>query len=265
MELAMGKNRRESAQGVSIQPRSPAHPVVEHSRLGQRSIASLFALLALWPGSAAAVESGARAGTSAADRAIPEQTKRAESGQLVELPPPVEAETYEASLAGAYLVAPLLALGVGAALFEVSDSDTVAVAGGALAFLTPAAVHVYHGASEQAGVSFGSMLGFTLLGTVLGGTTGYIVGDAGCDDELESDCDLAWIGPTIIGIFAGGVAGYIGNAIYDVSSNAVAPGAPPRTAGSVKLWLAPTRAAVESKPPGAGALSGLKVGATVNF
>jgi hypothetical protein len=241
--------------------------VVESSRLGKLSITCVFALVALWPGSAVAVESVARAGTSGPDRAAPEQTKRAESAQLAELPPPVEAETYEASLAGAYLMAPLLALGVGAALFEVTDSDTAAVAGGALAFLTPAAVHLYHGASDQAGVSFGSMLGLTLLGTVLGGATGYIVGDAGCDDELESDCDLAWIGPTIVGIFGGGVAGYIGNAIYDVSSNAVVPSAAPPKAGSVKLWLAPTRAATESesKSAGAGALSGLKLGATVNF
>lgn len=208
------------------------------------SIVGLSAL-GLWSGPAAAAESVARVGAAS------------------ELPPPVEAETYGASLAVAYLAAPLLALGAGAAVFEATHDDTVAVFAGALTFLTPAVVHVYHGAPEQAGVSFGSMLGVTLLGTLVGGAAGYIVGDISCDDDVESDCDLATIAPTIFGAFAGGVAGYIGHAIYDVSENAVVPSAAPVKAGSVRLWLAPTRAATESKP--AGAVSGLKVGAIVNF
>jgi hypothetical protein len=177
----------------------------------------------------------------------------------------VAAETYRASLAGAYIAAPLLALAIGAGAFEATESDGVAVAAGALMFLTPAAVHVYHGAPEQAGQSFGSMLGVTLLGTLVGGATGYIVGDASCDDDVESDCDIAAIGPTIFGAIAGTFAGYIGHAIYDVSSNAEAPSAAPTKQSSVSIWLAPTRAGTERQPASAGTLSGLKVGATVNF
>lgn len=151
-------------------------------------------------------------------------------------------------------------------MFEVSDDETVAVAVGALSFFTPAAVHAYHGAPEQAGASVGTMLGLTLLGTLVGGVTGYIIGDASCDDDVESDCDFAAFGPTIFGMLAGGVGGYIGNAIYDVTSNAAVPApAPAAQSVSLRLWLAPTRAETANRPATAGAMSGLKVGATVHF
>jgi hypothetical protein len=91
------------------------------------------------------------------------------------------------------------------------------------------------------------------------------VGDAGCDDDVESDCDIATIGPTIFGVIAGGFAGYIGHAIYDVSSNAEAPSAAPEKPGNVSVWLAPLRAGVERQPASAASVSGLKVGATVTF
>jgi hypothetical protein len=244
----MRANRRERAEGVSIQPRSSIHPVARASRcplFGTLSVVSLFAVEALWALPAGAAES------------VP-------AAEVLEAPAPVEAQTYRASLALAYLAAPFLAVGIGAGTFEATDNDGVAAAAGALMFLTPAAMHVYHGAPEQAAESFGSMLGLTLLGMLVGGATGYIVGDMGCDDEVESDCDVAAFAPTIYGVVLGGFAGYIGNAIYDVSSNAVVPSAAPAKP-SVNVWFAPTRAGVEGQATGVGSVSGLKVGASVSF
>jgi hypothetical protein len=169
--------------------------------------------------------------------------------------------SYARALTWAYVLAPLLALPTGAGLFELTQNDTVAVVGAGLAVVSvPVTVHAVHDEGGRS-VATGLLLpAVTAGGALLGGVVGYGLGGSGCDD---SDCELAGeIGGMILGALIGGVAGYVGFAIYDVTSNS-SRAAPQNAQGSsrLQLWAAPLVSTRERAVPGEGWFEGMMLGA----
>lgn len=140
----------------------------------------------------------------------------------IEPPPAPERTDYRLTLGAAYLFAPVLAAGAGVATFELTRSDGLAVAGGAMMFALPLVIHAAHGNLGRGAASALGMLGVTALGVLLGGATGYYIGVAGCA-EGDGDCSLSGLPVLVGGAALGGLVGYAGYAIYDVAFNAVAP------------------------------------------
>jgi hypothetical protein len=169
--------------------------------------------------------------------------------------------SYASALTWAYVLAPLLALPTGAGLFELTGNDTVAVVGAGLAVVSiPVTVHAVHDEGGRS-VATGLLLPtVTAGGVLLGGAVGYGLGGSGCDD---SDCELAGeIGGMILGALIGGVAGYVGFAIYDVGENS-SRAAPRNALGSsrLQLWAAPLVSTRERAVPGEGGFDGMMLGA----
>lgn len=152
-----------------------------------------------------------------------------------------EREDYSLLLGTSYVLAPLLALGMGGGLSELEVDDTVAVLAGSSMFVLPAVVHAARGNGGQAFPSFMAMAGTTGLGVLLGGAIGYFIGYAGCPDHDSEECDLAGLTELYAGALVGGVVGYTTYAIVDVSSNAAVvrekPRRPPEAA--LQFWLRP--------------------------
>jgi hypothetical protein len=160
----------------------------------------------------------------------------------------------------------LLAIPVGAGLFEVSHNDAVAVIGAGLTVVAaPVTVHALNGHGERGLVSAPLMLLTTFGGLVAGGLIGGLIGVAGCDDD--SDCELAnGMGGTITGALLGGLAGYVGYAIYDVSANSSL--AEPRLGqAGLRLWALPVLEGRRETPTGATSphVRGAMAGATLVF
>jgi hypothetical protein len=155
------------------------------------------------------------------------------------------AETYKVPLALAYVLTPALAAATGAVVFELTDNTDVSIAAGALMFVLPATVHGYYVGHGRALLSFGSMLGVTLVGATLVGGLGYLLANLGCErgtpEYEEEGCGISIGVLTRIGAITGATLGYAGYAIYDVKRNATLPdtSAPSADALPLKLWLAP--------------------------
>jgi hypothetical protein len=182
---------------------------------------------------------------------------------------------YGVPLGIAYALAPLAAFGIGGALSEAGASDDLAIGVAAPLFLAPAGVHMYHGEPGRAVGSLGSMLGLTLVGTILGTGAGYLENQIRCDPEQDSECNDRGIGSMILGSAIGVVVGYTSNAILDVALNSSAPEpaepAPEPRAASV--WLAPVnssagreqKAAQQSASARSPSFDGLVVGLTLSL
>lgn len=241
---------------VSRRSQSPARAVVPRSR----GCAVLTLLLAVTGSvrSAAAVESepAPSAARPAAEHASP--------AELPETPTPPVRHSYAGLLTASYVLAPLLAAAVGGGISQLTKRDEISVTGGCLMFLLPASVHVAHGKAGQGLASFAQVAGFTLAGVVVGAIVGGVYASETCSPE--SSCEFAGLGGLIGGSIIGGVAGYAGFAIYDVSANATyltdEPGAPAADAASLQLWVQPTPARVE-QASAVGPWSGLQLGLTL--
>ncbi len=179
--------------------------------------------------------------------------------------------TYRLPLTAAYVLAPALAGAAGAGVFHVSESEVLVVPAVALVLALPALVHVAHGASEQGLVSYGSMLGVTLLSTAAFGGLGYLAGKASCDPDAPENeaegCSFTNIGLTLAGATLGAAVGYIGYAVYDVASNAVLPPADARdstSAQALRFWLDPV-ASTPRERGRLGTVTGVRLGASLQF
>ena len=167
----------------------------------------------------------------------------------------------------AYVIMPVLA---GAALVGVSEQtvDGLGVAAAGVIATIPAGVHMYHGNSEHALISYGSMVGVTLLSTAAFGGLGYYVGKASCDPDAPENeaegCSFSIIGYTVLGAAAGAIVGYVGYAVYDVSSNSRVVEPADRDDAALGVWINPlTSASTEQSQ--APKVNGLLLGATLVF
>lgn len=234
-------------------PRLSAHAVVSHSRRPAAALALLLAL-ASWSREAQAVPPGvARARASRQEPSAPPASA-----------PPGE-ESYRGLLAASYLLAPFAALGVGHLLSEAEADDGLAVLGAGAMFLAPAAVHMSNGKVAHGPLAFLGLAASTGVGTLLGGFVGYNLAAQGCDPAEDSDgCSFAGLDGLIIGALVGGVSGYTGFAIYDVSENG-AVDAPPPDHASLELWLSPLPAAKRDHAEATTPFGGLQIGATLTM
>ena len=135
---------------------------------------------------------------------------------------PPEGETGSSSYwpwqGGAYLVAPFLALGLGAATFELTQNEVLTDVAAGIGFLLPASVHTAHREPERGLVSIGTMVGFSLGGAVAFGGLGLAVArSTDCEDR---DCDVTY---PLFGALFGLGAGYIANAVYDTVAHTSLP------------------------------------------
>jgi len=96
-----------------------------------------------------------------------------------------------------------------------------------------------------------------------GGFLGVLIGAAGCDD---SDCELAeGTAGAITGGLIGGLAGYVGYAIYDVSANS-SQDEPALGQGNLQLWALPVLGRQQTAPGEASTrVDGALAGATLTF
>jgi hypothetical protein len=224
-------------QVVSIEPRSFSS-VFRPSRL----LGLAFALAAGLGSTEAEAQSAVQHATPAPPRATAPAMDEARAEERYGLP-----------LATSYVLAPALAGIAGAGVFELTESSDVAVAAGALMLALPAAVHAYYTEPGRALLSFGSMLGVTLIGAALLGSAGYLLGNATCERgtpayEAEG-CGVQIEAMTMLGMGAGAVLGYAGYAVYDVNRNASVP-ATSEQVGAPLLWVRPLAgSAREGKPP----------------
>ena len=103
----------------------------------------------------------------------------------------------------------------------------------------------------------------TLAASAVGALAGGLIGTSGCDDD--SDCELAYgMSGAITGALIGGVAGYVGYAIYDVSENSsVAPAEP--QSGAVRVWALPVMARQEGSTNVTPRVDGAMVGTAFAF
>jgi hypothetical protein len=174
--------------------------------------------------------------------------------------------SYAGLLTASYVLAPLLAAAVGGGISKLTKRDEISVTGGCMMFLLPASVHVAHGKAGQGLASFAQMAGFTLAGVVVGAIVGGVYAGGTCTSDTSDGCDFAGLYGIIGGSLIGGVAGYTGFAIYDVSANATyltdEPGAPQADAASLQLWVQPTPARTEHASA-VGPWSGLQLGLTL--
>jgi hypothetical protein len=216
--------------------------------------ALVSAALGAWPLQAHAAETPAPATRAA--RAHPRPSPPPQPPEVDEesTSAPTEGESYRGALTASYVMAPLLALGVGGLLSGMEVDDTWAVLGGTAMFLAPAAVHMGHGNVTQGPVSFLLLAGATGAGVLLGGLTGYYIDSADCDPAQDSDgCDFAGFTGLVAGALIGGVGAYTGYAIYDVSENGALPLDESATdEARLELWLSPvatpSRSRGEARP-----------------
>jgi len=176
---------------------------------------------------------------------------------------PTEGESYRGLLTASYVMAPLLAAGVGGILSGLEVDDSLAVIGATSMFLAPAVVHMSHGNTTQGPVSF-ILLGLsTGAGLVLGSITGYMIESSGCDPSEDSDsCDFAGLNGLVWGGLIGSVVGYTGFAIYDVSENGAEPLDESATEHArVELWLSPVTAPKRSRTEATPVFDGVQLGA----
>jgi hypothetical protein len=176
-----------------------------------------------------------------------------------------ERQSYQVPLAASYVLAPLLALGVGGGLSKLTNNDTLAVVGGGLMFFAPATVHIIHGNGGHGLASFPELLALTALSVFLAGGVGYIIGAAGCTSDGE-ECDFAGFEGMIYGALLGGVTAYTSYAIYDVSANAfVVHERRDDARGSIRFWLSPVGTARRGVARVPNAWTGFQLGATLGF
>jgi hypothetical protein len=91
---------------------------------------------------------------SASAGATPSPPEPARSEPVANTPPQTEASGYDSALTLGYVLAPLLAIPVGAGLFELSQSDTAAVVGAGVAVVSvPALVHGFNGEPGRGAVT----------------------------------------------------------------------------------------------------------------
>jgi hypothetical protein len=161
----------------------------------------------------------------------------------------------------------LFAAAVGYALAEMEVSDGGAVLGAGAMFFAPAAVHLAHGKVVHGPLAFLGLAGSTAVGTVLGGMVGYGLDSSDCDPEEDSEgCAFAGFGGLILGALLGGVAGYAGFAIYDVSVNGAVPLEESRAdRASLQLWLSPLPAARSERAEATTPFGGLQIGALLEM
>jgi hypothetical protein len=245
---------------VSVSPaqQSRAPAVVRHSRLGL-AIAGLW--LSLHP---VAARADGYAPTASRKRTVVSSAPKERAEKSAEERPPATGD-YGAALGAAYLVAPLLALAVGAGVSGLSGEDGVAVLSGCSMFLLPSMVHAANGESGRAAAAVGTMTLFTGLGVLGGGALGYASGAATCDEET-SDCDFAWLGLMIVGALLGGVVGYTANAVVDTEANSDLSGEQDReNSVSITPWVMPIAEPPNSREGTGRGFSGASLGATITW
>ena len=166
------------------------------------------------------------------------------------------------------MVAPLLAVAVGGGISQLTKRDEISVSGGCLMSLLPASVHAAHGNAGQGLGSFFGLVGVTLGGLVVGAIVGGLITSETCTSDSSDGCDFSAIPGIIGGSLIGGVGGYVGFAIYDVSANAYHVSEPPAAAAlGPQLWLNPIPARAEHAGAGNAHApwTGLQLGLTVQM
>jgi hypothetical protein len=172
--------------------------------------------------------------------------------------------SYASVLTVAYTLAPLLAIPAGAALFELTDNDTVAVVGAGLAVVSvPVLTHVAYGQAGRGAVTALLLPAITVGALAVGGVSGYFLGKATC--ESDSDCELSnGLGGGLLGGLAGGLLGYVIYAVYDVNEHSSLERSE-ATGADVRVWALPVSGRRRDEQVGATRLSGAMVGATLTF
>jgi hypothetical protein len=178
-------------------------------------------------------------------------------------PDPAPPQTYRALLAGAYVLAPLLARTAGNAVSQATHSEAAAIALAGPLLLLPVGVHTYEAGGDRAGRSFAWMVGSMAVGALVMGGFGYWLGGFACepDDEASQSCaDQAQSMGLAVG-GAGAMGGYIVFAVYDVINNASVPEPPSQgqPGATASFWLLPLG------PERERARLGLQLGASWQF
>lgn len=234
--------------GVAPRRQCRCLAVVQSSRRGPAALGlALLALVGLAPSEALAAPR-ASGDTGAAQGGAPSQ-----------------AQSYATALALGYTLAPLLAIPVGAGLFELSRNDAVSVVGAGLAVVAvPFTIHSVNGAAGRGAMSALLSPVVTLGAAAIGGVIGGAIGTSGCDND--SDCELAGgMSGVIAGALLGGLTGYVSYAVYDVTTNSAIDALAPRQSG-VALWALPVMARAEEHPaPLVARVRGALVGASLAF
>jgi hypothetical protein len=250
----MDMRTEQLTPGVSRQQQSRASTVAASSRCGV-AIASLLVGVG-WSGSAAAMPPNGTPSTH------------------VEGPAPItpsvvpQRQSYAGLLGTAYLVAPVLALAVGATLAQLEVDDTYAVLGGVSMFLLPAAVHIGYGNEPHGPFSFFALGAVTTVGIVVGGFIGLGIDSASCRPEEDSEgCDFAGLNGLVAGALIGALLGYTAYAVYDVGSNASVAGTEPTPSprASLQPWLRPLSAPRSLVSQGSSTWDGFQLGATLRM
>jgi hypothetical protein len=168
-------------------------------------------------------------------------------------------------LVGAYVLAPLLARVAGNGVWQLTKTESAAIAVGLPFLVLPAGVHAYKADSQRAAKSFGLMLASMGLGAIVMGGFGTMLNGAGCsaEDAAIDDCDNNF---GLIGLTAGAGIGYASFAVYDVINNASVPAPPPSNGAhgsTASFWLLPL---VPASPERERARPlGLQLGASLQF
>lgn len=176
-----------------------------------------------------------------------------------------ERTSYGTLLAASYVAAPPLAIAAGAGLFELTGDDTLSVLGGGLMFLLPASVHIAHGNGRGVASAF-EMIAVTAAGVLVGGATGFIIDRETCSNPDGEECDLAGLNGIIYGGLLGGLLGYVGYAIYDVSENASVVTEKGASGGSSwHVWVTPLASRRREMSGTNGAWNGVELRAALQF
>ncbi|HWO10883.1 MAG TPA: hypothetical protein VNN80_15420 [Polyangiaceae bacterium] len=202
-------------------------------------------------GSDKAVTTRATAGTSSSGRGEPK-------------PPPAPPTDYATGLTAAYVIAPLLAIPAGAAAYELTHDDTItAIAMGLAVVSVPVTTHAVNGTSGRAALT-GVLLPVVTLGSMVAlGYLGMLLGRSGCDGDTECEglgSGYGWLGGAVVG----GLGGYIGYAIYDVSQNSSLD-EPQLAQRDLRLWALPVLDRERATPGETMRIAGVLAGATLTF
>jgi hypothetical protein len=229
-------------------------PVVPHSRLSEPLLA--LALVTSWP-SPAAADSTKEPASTPAPRNAPTAIAPLVAPERVE---------YGGLLGATYALAPLLALGAGGGLFELTHDDTLAVIGACSMAFLPATVHAAHGNAAHGALSFLALAGITGSSLLVGGFIGGIITTSTCEDESSDSCDFAALPGIVVGGLIGGVTGYASYAIYDSFTNAslIVPRAQ-RGQAALGLWVRPLPVLRHPNGEASTAWGGALFGATLQL